>query len=105
MRNYRKVDVCHREIRADTDLFLDVNENDGCIGPLKSCFSGFGAYFCLMQGCTKSGLCGGRIELEEELKRKWWKRSVGWLQSDFSERRRMRNEEGEEGSAGNYNTV
>jgi len=93
-KHYRKVDVCHREIRVDTDLFLNVDESDGCVGPLKSCVSGLGSYFCMAKGCY----CGGQIELEEELKRKWWKRSIACLIAEFHERRRRRVEGGVEKS-------
>jgi len=99
--HYRKVDVCHREVSVDANLFMNVDENDGAIGPLKSCLSGLGAYFCLAKGCQKSRYCGGRIELEEELKRKWWKRSHSWLIAEFHARRRRRVNGGEVAIADN----
>ena len=57
-KNYRKVDVCKREVSARTDMYLDVDEKEGCIGPLKACCQGCGIFWT-GEGCKKT--CGRKV--------------------------------------------
>ena len=51
-KHYRTVDVCHRS-RGIRDVRIDLNEDDGCIGPVKGCVLGCGEYYCCCKGCYR----------------------------------------------------
>jgi len=80
MKNYRKVDICKRAVNAYTDLYLDVNETDGCPGPTKSCFTGCGKF--IARDGYRLG-CGREVHEGDDFRKKWWARSVSFLVKDF----------------------
>jgi len=53
-RHFGRLDVCDRS--TNSDLQLDVKEDDGCCGPCMGCVSGCLCFFCCLK-CTGS-LCG-----------------------------------------------
>jgi hypothetical protein len=86
-KNYRKVDVCMREISAETDLFLDVAEEDGAAGPAKSCCVGCGKYF---SGAGYKVSCGGRVNDKVQARLSWYNRNASTLWSEFKAERAAR---------------
>mmetsp|Transcript_3316 Transcript_3316/g.6299 ORF Transcript_3316/g.6299 Transcript_3316/m.6299 type:complete len:512 (+) Transcript_3316:58-1593(+) len=89
-KNYKKVDVCKREVSARTDLYLDVDEKEGCIGPTKSCCQGCGLFWT-GEGCRKT--CGRKISEEGELRRSWFLRPLSMIWKDWMEARERRRAE------------
>ena len=80
LENYREVDICKRNVNAYTDLYLNVNEKDGCFGPTKSCLLGCGKYFCCCDGCR---LGCREVHEGDDLRKRWWARSISYLIKDF----------------------
>jgi calpain-15 len=87
VNSYRKVDVCMREVTANTDLFLDVAEEDGCIGPSKACADGC---FKFLTGAGYKATCGGRENESDQLRLRWFNRSVSFLWMEWKKERAAR---------------
>jgi len=86
-KNYKKVDVCMREVTASTDLFLDVQEEDGALGPTKAC--GAGCYKYLTGGGCRV-TCGGRQNKDDQRRLAWYNRNATFLWEDLKARRASR---------------
>ncbi|GMI13412.1 hypothetical protein TrLO_g15300 [Triparma laevis f. longispina] len=81
VKNYRKIDVCKRDVNVYTDLYLNVDENDGAIGPTKACVSGCGKYLT-GEGCKLSHPFSP-VRGEIDMRKRWFLRSIDWLVKDF----------------------
>ena len=91
-KNYTRVDVCKRDVGVYTDLYLNVDEEDGCVGPLKACSVGCANYL-LGSGCRLT--CGKNVNADDARK-KWYYRSIRWLMSDFQRIKETRKKVNEE---------
>ena len=48
-KHFQNIDVCHRS-RGIADVRLDINEDAGCIGPVKGCIGGCAEFYCCCKG-------------------------------------------------------
>ena len=62
-RTFNMVDICDRTTKDD--LRLDVNEDEGCLGPMKGCVGGCGQFWCCCMG-ARVIYCGNQTSSETE---------------------------------------
>jgi hypothetical protein len=63
VRRFSRVDICDRTTK--NDLRLDINEDEGCLGPLYGCARGCGSFWCCCMG-ARTIYCGNQTSRETE---------------------------------------
>ena len=91
VKNFRKVDVCLREREVNTDLFLDVQEEDGCAGPAVGCAKGLAKYYA---GAGFRLTCGAGLSEVDQARLPWYNRSAGFLWQALKKQREERATQG-----------